>query len=262
MTFAHEARDGWVVRPRRIADPQLRLFVFPSAGRGPAMFRPWAAHMPPGVELCIAQLPGREARWNERAFLDVCQVSRAFAEAIAFDLDRPFALFGHSLGALISFEVARHLRRSGGPMPRALFAAAHRAPHLPNRLQRIAHLPGAEFLRQLSARYGALPQAVIEQKELMDFVLPTLKADYQMAEWYEYLDDGPLACAISVFGGADDPHVSSDELASWRRQTTAAFIHRTIAGGHFFVDRMQAPLVPLLLGDLERTHEAPACVRR
>jgi medium-chain acyl-[acyl-carrier-protein] hydrolase len=257
MTMVHDARDGWIVRVRRTFDPRLRLFAFPSAGRGPAMFRPWAAHMPPGAELCIAQLPGREVRWNERADMDVREVACAIACAMAPDLDRPYALFGHSLGALIAFEIVRQLRRSGRPLPRALFVAAHRAPQLPNRLHRIAQLPDADFLRELSARYGALPRAVVEQRELMELVLPTLKSDYEMAEGYEYVADDPLPCAISAFGGTDDRHVADEELAEWREQTTSVFVKRAINGGHFFVDRVHAPLISLLLSDLERWETAP-----
>lgn len=242
---------GWILRPRVLPGSRFRLFVFPSAGRGPAMFRPWAAHLHVATELCLIQLPGREARWNEPPLVDVGEASRAVYEAMRHDVDRPFAFFGHSLGALIAFEVARHLRRWMNVVPRALFVAAHRAPQLPNPLPRIAQLPDAEFLSTLRARYGGLPEAAIAQKELMDLVLPTLKGDYGMAENYEYTKDEPLSCPISVFGGVDDRHISHEELEGWRQQTSGAFTHRTMPGGHFFVDRVQVPLISLILGDLE-----------
>ncbi len=245
------AGGAWIVRTRISHTPRLRLFVFASAGRGPAMFRPWAPHIHPDVDLCIVQLPGREARWNESPLLDLGEVCRAVAEAMRHDLDRPFALFGHSLGALIAFEVSRHLRLSMKVIPRALLVAAHRAPHLPNPLPRIGRLPDPEFLQSLNARYGGLPEAAMAHKELMDLILPTLKADYDMAENYRYADGEPLPCAISVFGGVDDQHVSEEELVSWRRHTSATFRHRMMPGGHFFVDHMRGSLIPLLLGDLQ-----------
>ena len=203
------------------------------------MFRPWAADANPDIELCIVQLPGRETRWSEPPWLRMDEVCGAVAAAIRPALDEPFAFFGHSLGALLAFEVSRLLRSSMRVAPRCLAIAAHRAPHLPNRLPRISHLPDAAFVSAIGDRHGALPGAVETHRELMDLMLPTLRADYQMAEAYEYVDGEPLPCPITAFGGADDRCVGENEIVAWRPHTSARFVHRMLPGSHFFLDALR-----------------------
>jgi medium-chain acyl-[acyl-carrier-protein] hydrolase len=240
----------WIVRPRASPTPRLRLFLFPSAGRGPAMFRPWSAHVQADIDLCIVHLPGRETRWHESPLVRMDDLCRRVATEIGATIDRPFALFGHSLGALVAFEVARLLRTSMRLVPRRVIVAGHRAPQLPNRLPRISHLADAEFVAAVRERHGGLPAAMTDHRELMELMLPTLKADYQLAEDYRYTDGDPLPCPISAFGGVADECVADDELASWRHMTSASFVHRTMPDGHFFVDSRRAGLIALMLEDL------------
>jgi medium-chain acyl-[acyl-carrier-protein] hydrolase len=244
------AHSQWLVCPQPYASPSLRLFVFPGAGRGPATYRSWSAHLPTGVELCIVHLPGRERRWNEPPFFRFDDLCRTVARALTPALDQPFAFLGHSLGALIAFEVGRRLRSSIRVEPRALFVAAHRAPHIPNRLPKIADVPDAEFVSAIEARQGGQPPVATAQRELVDVMLPTLRADYRVAEEYDYIAAPPLACRISAFGGLDDPGVTEDDLDGWRHHTSSTFRLRMMPGGHFFIDRRAATVLTLLLDDL------------
>ncbi len=214
------------------------------------MFRPWAAHVPDDIDLCIVHLPGRETRWQEPPFVRLDELCVMLARTLSPALDRPFACFGHSLGALVAFELCRRLHASMRLSPRNLFVAAHRAPHLPNRLPRISRLPDADFVDAVGERHGPLPEAMATHRELMELMLPTLRADYQMAEDYPYVAAEPLPCPISVFGGADDRYVTKDELTSWRAQSSATCVYHAMTGGHFFVDDFRGAVVSAVLDDL------------
>lgn len=215
------------------------------------MFRAWSDSMTAGAELCIVHLPGRESRWHEPPLLEIGEVCRGVGDAIREELDRPFVLFGHSLGGLIAFELGRHLRSSMNAVPKALFVAAHRAPHLRSPRTRIAGRPDAEFLTLLNARHGGVSAPALPHRGLLSLLLQTIKADYGMAESYRYADQTPLACPISVFGGVDDRHVSEQELMAWQQHTSAAFTHRMLPGDHFFVDTMPDRLLSLMLADVD-----------
>jgi medium-chain acyl-[acyl-carrier-protein] hydrolase len=148
-------------------------------------------------------------------------------------LSRPFAFFGHSMGALISFELARRLIMDGQPGPRHLFVAAHRAPQLRDDRPFLHTQPEPAFVEQVSIRYAALPKQIAEDPELMRLFMPTLRADLAVCETYEYHEGAPLDCPISVFGGWQDNGVSCFDLDAWRLQTTAQFSVRMFAGDHF-----------------------------
>lgn len=243
--------SAWIVRHGAASCPRLRLFAFPSAGRGPAMFHRWARLSDAAIDLCLVQLPGREARFGEPPLVDVGQVCRAIGDAIGGDLDRPFALFGHSLGALLAFEVGRHLRRTLKLVPQVLFVAAHRAPHVPSPRAPIAGLTDDEFLSVLNARVGARSPVPAAHLGAMRLMLRTTRADYRIAESYRYMEEPPLPCAISVFGGAEDRHVTYDELGEWRQHTNSTFRQRMLPGDHFFVDTSADRVIAHVLADLD-----------
>jgi len=156
------------------------------------------------------------------------------AQAISPYLDKPCAFFGHSLGALVSFELARTLRQREGFCPVRLLVSAHRGPHLPDLHPPIYDLPLPEFVQHLRLLQGT-PEEVLQHEELMQVLLPTLRAEFTLAETYTYIPGEPLACACSAFGGLRDTHVSRAELAAWQQQTSSTFIVRMFPGDHFFL---------------------------
>jgi medium-chain acyl-[acyl-carrier-protein] hydrolase len=178
----------------------------------------------------------------ERPFTRLTPLVEALTEAIFPLLDKPFAFFGHSLGALVSFELARELRRRYGMHPVRLFASSGHAPQIPHRGPLIHTLPQREFLAELR-RLNGTPKEVLEHEELMEIMLPLIRADFALYETYAYEHDSPLSCPIAAFGGSHDRKVSHGDLAAWRCQTSGSFSSRMFPGDHFF---MNANL-PLLL---------------
>jgi medium-chain acyl-[acyl-carrier-protein] hydrolase len=150
-------------------------------------------------------------------------------------MDKPFAFFGHSLGALMSFELARYLRRCYRLTPVHLFVSAHKAPQIPSRDRPIHALPDAEFVEELRQLNGMSKQ-VLESPELMQILLPILQADFTVCETYVYEDDSPLDCPISALGGLQDEYVSQESLEAWREHTCATFSLHMFPGDHFYLN--------------------------
>jgi medium-chain acyl-[acyl-carrier-protein] hydrolase len=166
-------------------------------------------------------------------------------------MDVPFAFFGHSMGALISFELARHLRRIHYPGPAQLFISAHRAPHLPDTNSSLHDLSDSALIDALS-RLGGTPQVILQHTELMKVMLPILRADLTLCETYVYISEPPLDCPIAVFGGEQDSMVSTQELQEWRNQTRSAFTLHMLPGDHFFLHSRQNLLLGTLSGLMSR----------
>ena len=179
------------------------------------MFRTWPDGLPADVEVCPVQLPGRGARLMEPPFTQLSPLIEALAQALFPLLDKPFAFFGHSLGALVSFELARYLRRQHGLHPVRLFVSAGRAPQIPHRDLPMHTLPEEEFLAKLR-RLNGTPREVLAHAELMEIILPLLRADFAVYETYVYAIEPPLNCPISTFGGLQDQRVSRGDLEAWR----------------------------------------------
>lgn len=231
------AVDRWIAF--RKADPkaQLRLFCFPYAGAGALIFRKWSDGLPREVEVCPIQLPGRGTRLTEPPFTQLSCLIEALTRALVPLLDKPFAVFGHSLGALIGFELARQIRRQYGVHPIRLFASAGRAPQIPHRAPPIHTLPDNEFLAELR-RLNGTPRELLDHEELMEVMLPILRADFALYETYLYTTEPPLNCPISAFGGLQDRKVTASDLEEWRAQTSASFSLRMFPGDHFFLKEL------------------------
>lgn len=238
------------MRPAPNAAARLRLFCFPYAGGGASVFREWAGALPADVELVAVQLPGREGRLGEPPFKALPPLVAALAEALAPALDRPYACFGHSMGAWLSYELTRLRRRQQQTLPLRLFVSACRAPDLPDRSPPIYHLPDAAFLAELR-RLGGIPDAVFAQRELMQLLMPLLRADMEVCDRYEHRPESPLAVPISVFGGADDEDVSTEELRHWQAHTTAPCTVRLFPGNHFYLQSARPALLAAITAELE-----------
>jgi medium-chain acyl-[acyl-carrier-protein] hydrolase len=240
----------WLVRARPNEYARLRLFCFPYAGGGALAFRPWADHMPSSVEVCPVQLPGRETRIKDASFNQVLPLVRAAAEAIAPYLDKPFAFFGHSMGALIAFELARELRRKYGRLPVKLYASGRVAPQLQlRRATPLYNLPEPEFKEALRGLNGT-PEEVLENKMLMGMLIPLLRADFSVNEAYTYVAEPPLECPIFAMAGLRDTEIDRERLDGWREQTSGGFELRLFPGDHFYLNTSQQLLLQILSQDL------------
>jgi medium-chain acyl-[acyl-carrier-protein] hydrolase len=197
------------------------------------------------------QLPGREKRLREPPVKRLGPLVDEIAHALGNELDLPFAIFGHSMGALLGFELARRFRRDLGRQPVHLFVSGHRAPQLPDPDPPIHDLPDDEFVTQMQ-RLNGTPQAVFESPELMELVLPTLRADFTLCETFAYRPERPLTCPVSVYGALQDKIAQRPDLEAWCEQTSGPFVVRMFPGDHFFIHTSQ----PLLLETLNRELQA------
>lgn len=241
--------DRWLPSPFANTKAALRLFCFPYAGGGSLSFRNWAKDLPSTVEICPIELPGRGFRLHEPAFTRLEPLVQAIAEALIPYLDRPFSFFGHSMGALLSFELARFLRRNNQLLPAHLFVSGRRSPQIPSSNAPTYDLPEPDFLLELR-RLNGTPTEVLDNAELMQLLLPTLRADLAVVETSIYQKEVPLDCPITAFGGYEDSEASIDMLLAWREQTNAAFALHMLQGDHFFLHSARSPLLELLSQDL------------
>ena len=248
--------------PRRITTPwftcakpdaraRLRLFCFPYAGGGAAIYRGWENYVPAGVEVFPIQPPGRGSRFREPAFDRMSSLVSAVATAVEPFLDRPIALFGHSVGAMASFELAHLLSDQFGVNVSHLFVSGARAPQLPRNRHNIHDLPEEEFLTELKTLNGTPPE-VLENPELMRMISTTLRADFSIAETYRCSHAQPLSCPLTVFGGLDDTLAAREDLEAWRIHTTGSFELWQLPGDHFFIHTSDSLILRILSRELTR----------
>lgn len=216
----------------------LHLYCLAHAGGDARMFVPWAKALPGGVSLRPIQLPGHGERVHEQP----PRILEEMVEAVTARLaaaDSPFALFGHSLGAVLAYEAAHRLRAGGCPQPVRLFVSGHRAPHLPMRETPIAGLPEAEFTQRLRELSGT-PEALLGHPGFLRLLLPALRADFDVSERYRCAERPPLDCPVVAYGGLGDPDVPPRDLAGWVAHTTGPFRVGTFPGGHFYLRPQEA----------------------
>jgi surfactin synthase thioesterase subunit len=214
---------------------RLRLFCFPYAGGTASAIAKLFGGLSPDVSVCSIELPGRGSRLSEQPVSDLAALVEIIAADIEPFLDRPFAFFGHSMGTLLSFELARWLRRKRKPGPVHLLVSAGRAPQIREAKPVTGELLDHELVDKLR-RLNGTPQAVLDNPELMALVLPIVRADLTAIDNYLYTEEPPLECPITAFGGLGDLTVTRDELARWRDQTTGSFTVRMLPGDHFFLN--------------------------
>lgn len=250
MSGRVSSADLWVARPHTAHPGGLPLICLPNAGGSASQFFAWARLSPPEIDLWPIQLPGRENRLRETPLSQMDTLVEAIAEALAPSLSEPFAIFGHSLGGLIGFELARTLRRRYGLQPAHFFVSARRAPHLPSRAGPIHRLPDEMFLDELARRYNAIPDIIRQDRELLGIYLPMLRADVTLFETYAWVEEPPLDCPISIFGGRDDTSVSYDELAGWAVHSTKPRELKLFPGGHFYLQAARQEILAEISGSL------------
>lgn len=241
----------WFTCAKPDSHTRLRLFCFPYAGGGASIYRGWENYLPAGLEVWPAQPPGRGSRFKESAFAAMDLLVADAAKAIEPFLDLPVALFGHSVGAFASFELAHLLSDRFGVKVQHLFVSGARAPQLPRNRRRIHDLPEEEFITELKTLNGT-PREVLENPELMKMISTTLRADFSIAETYRSTHVRPLNCPITVFGGLEDTLVAKEDLEAWRIHTTNSFDLWQLPGDHFFIHTSDSLILQILARELTR----------
>lgn len=234
--------------------PLLRAFCFPFAAGSAAAYNDWSRWLPPYVSVVPLDYPGHGRRFGQRPLAAIDEITSVFAREIMGKLEGPFAFFGHSMGALVAFELARELRRRHAPLPRKIYVAASRPPisfRTPNSGPHLSALSDEE-LRDRLGRLGGTPIELLENDELMDLMLPIVRSDLTACEDYVYRPETPLPCPITALGGASDHTFDQSELTLWREMTSAEFEVVRIPGGHFFLSTHSAQLMKWLCADMLR----------
>ncbi|MEZ2231193.1 thioesterase II family protein [Microcoleus sp.] len=230
-----EIPNLWIKCPQSNPQANLRLFCLPYAGGGTSIFRLWPQELPSNVELCAIELPGRENRIREKPISDIEILADNLVEFLLQHLDKPFAIFGHSMGSRIAYNLTRKLhQRNVNPV--CLFVSGSYAPHLPELNPPVYLLSDTEFIEQVVRIYAAIPEVLLADKDLMELFLPILRADVTVGTTYIPFPDEPLDCPIFALGGLEDPEASHDLLASWRDYTRSSFSIEMFPGGHFYLN--------------------------
>jgi medium-chain acyl-[acyl-carrier-protein] hydrolase len=240
---------AWLNFPKPNPKASLRLLCLPYAGGSAMLFRTWPNLLPPDIEICAIELPGRGVRIREPPFTRMDPLVAGLAEAVKSILDKPFAIFGYSLGAMIGFELARYLRQTANNKPVHLFVAGRQAPQIPPARPPRYNLPDAEFIEELG-RLNGTPKEIFEHPELTQLMLPMLRADFELVETYSYRSGPPLDVPISAYGGLEDPETPRNELEAWREQTTASFRLQMFPGDHFFLNTSPSVVIQSLAREL------------
>jgi medium-chain acyl-[acyl-carrier-protein] hydrolase len=227
------------------------MFCVPHAAGSPATFSQWPAKLPAEVEVWGINLPGRGNRLLEPPIDRLRPLVEALGEAIIPFLEKPFVFYGHSMGTLVSFELARWLRRHNYPQPAHLFVSSRAAPHIASTRKPLHGLPDAELIEELG-QFNGTPKEILENKELMQLLLPAIRTDFSILETYVYTPDAPFSFPITVFGSFEDPDVSADGLGSWCEHTASSCVVRMLAGDHFFIQTAQGSLLGMIREELGR----------
>lgn len=240
----------WLV-PLKPEDGQTRLHLIaiPYAGGSAAVFRKWSRWLPPSIALYGLELPGRGRRLKEPRLTSMPELVARAAAAIQPVLSDRFALFGHSLGATIAFELGYFLQEQGRSGLAHVVVSGQRALHCPSPLPPISHLPANEFISEI-LKFGGTPPALFDSRELRDLLVPMLRADFTLLETFRPGRHQVLNCPLTAYGGLHDDDVSLDDVRAWERYTRGAFQSRVFPGNHFFLQSHDELLVPSLAADL------------
>lgn len=222
------------------------MFCFPYAGGGAAVFRAWNAALPDAIEVCPVQLPGRETRAIEPAYSRIEPLLEALVAELRPFLDLPYVFFGYSMGAIVAFELARTFAAHGNPGPLHLFLGARRAPRFPDPYPKTEKLSSSAFIRELRTM-GGTPSEILGNPDLLQVILPTLRADFALCENYTYLKGALVDCPLTVYGGKNDLKVTEEALAAWCTETRFECRVKMFAGDHFFIHTCQAVLLQDIL---------------
>lgn len=237
MTLHQTGAGRWIVQFGAPASAEVRLICFPPAGGGASAFYQWSRLLGPSVAVGAVQLPGRENRLRQAPAGSLNEIVVSVMSELEGADPLSTVIFGHSMGAILAFELARQFRRRGRAPVRRLVVSGRPAPHLPSRAPSISHLARSHLLLRAAEVYGGIPAAVLGDPEMAELAASALKADLAMIERYDHVAEEPLDCPITALGGADDPWVTAAELSAWREHTRSAFSFAQHTGDHFYYRR-------------------------
>ncbi|CDM92286.1 Thioesterase (modular protein) [Xenorhabdus bovienii] len=243
-------RNKLFIIPEPANSPRLRIFCFPYAGGSAKTYLDWAEHFTDNIEIVAVQPPGRTTRLDEAPYEDLYSLVDELMAHAEFITKIPYAFIGHSLGCRVAFELACKLQSCGYPVPVHFFVSGCTAPHLRHNFPDTHDLPHDEFIRELRKMNGATDEVLLNS-ELMDFLLPVLKADFKMAETYQ-AKRCLLKSPITVLSGDSDPDIKPIELYAWSELSSESLTVQYIPGDHFFIDQNKEKVIEVMLALLSQ----------
>ncbi|CAM3237419.1 thioesterase [Xenorhabdus nematophila] len=241
--------NNLLIIQKRVSNPRLRLFCFPYAGGSAKTYYDWATYFHDDIEVVAVQPPGRTTRIDEPLHENLHSLVNELMSYVTFITQIPYVFIGHSLGCRVAFELARQLQSHAHPVPAHFFASGCPAPHLKNNIPHTHQLARNEFIRELQKMNGATDEVLLNS-ELMEILLPVLRADFKMAETYQ-LERFMLESPITVLSGDSDPDVKPIELYAWSELTNKDLTVHTISGDHFFIDQNKEAVIEVVSSVLE-----------
>jgi medium-chain acyl-[acyl-carrier-protein] hydrolase len=237
---------------RKKPHARYRLFCFPYGGGSASAYQPWEDLLPDDIELVAIRLPGHSGRLNESLLTSAAEMAESLMPAFVALLDRPYLVYGHSLGCIVAFELLHALQARQLPLPHHFFCAARRAPHAPPRIEPIHEYPLEQFKAELR-RLNGTPEILLADASLMEFFVPILRTDLKAAYTYHREPDVKLRCSASAFCGFRDHVVEPEDMSGWREHFSEPPVFRIFEGGHFFLDDNRASVVEAICDRVVRS---------
>ncbi|ONK11286.1 alpha/beta fold hydrolase [Streptomyces sp. MP131-18] len=237
MTSVSSTQETWLRRFQQATPGALTLVCLPHAGGSAPYFLPLARALAPAVDVVSVQYPGRQDRRREPAPESLDTLADQLFDVLDAKPGTPLVLFGHSMGAILAYEVARRMEREADDVPLGVIVSGRRSPSR-HRDESVHRRDDAGIIAEMQELSGTDP-GIFADEELMQLVLPTLRADYRAVETYRHRPGTPLRAPVSVLTGASDPRVTEEEARAWEEVTTGAFSLRIFPGGHFYLNTRQ-----------------------
>lgn len=236
---------SWYLKYRDNPDASIRLFCFHHSGGGASLYYPWVDDLSPNIEMIAIQLPGRENRFTEPLCNNLQNIVAILSKDFAIYKDKPFFMFGHSLGALISFELVKAIHQLYSLIPCHMIISATKAPHLPFRMKYLSQLEDHKLKEELNI-YDGIDERILNDTELLDLFLPIIKSDFSIYEKYKFLESKPISCDILALSGEQDQTVTQEEILAWSEYTSGKFEHISFPGKHFYIKDHQKKVLDII----------------
>lgn len=254
ITSVNSDLDNWFIHPRPNSNAIARLFCFHPAGGNALFFQNWAKELHSSIEPIFIQLPRRSLHLGKPLLTRMDSVISYLSKAILEYCNKPYYFFGHSLGALIAFELAHALLKNNKPHPHCIFASGKSPPHLPSN-KFTYHLSDGDFIDVIK-QYNGIPTEIFNENSLIELFLPVLRADFEILETYVYQDRPPLFCDLIALGGIDDPIVKPNSIKEWQNYTSGSFNYHLLPGDHFFIKAKLKNVLNIIYQEIFATSDA------
>lgn len=238
-------RNPWYLEYKKNPKAAIRLFCFHHSGGGASAYYPWVESLSPYIEMISIQLPGREDRFTEPLINSLRDILDALTEGFHLYTEKPFFVFGHSLGGLIAFELVKSIYQRYSLYPQHIIISAAKAPHMPFRMKTLSSLEN-KILKEELKIYNGIDEGILNNDELLDLFLPIIRNDFSISERYYSTDVVSLPCDILHLSGDLDVSVNEEEIQAWKAYTAGKFEHISFQGGHFFLKNHQKNIIKLI----------------